>query len=886
MADLSTLSDDQLLGAVAPAQHTPASFAAQYGGLAQAVGQRIGVDPSIVLGQLGLETGWGKSVIPGTNNLGNIKDFSGGGVSARDNQTGATDRYRTYSDPQAFAADYAGLLARKYPGAVGAGSDAQKFASGLAGYAEDPQYASKVVTAANMVRSASQAPAQPQPQQSQPGLLARVGNAVATAISGTANAATPQELSGISDDDLLAALAARGKAPTQAPQQQSSFLGDLGHQLGLTARAAGHGIADAAGLVGNPLNAAINTVGGWVGHDPHLQDVDTLIRRGVDAVTPAPANSTEQTVGDIAGAVANPVNLLAGPIAGPARTIPAAIGRGAIAGGATAGAQPLHGDDTIGTEVGRIAGGAVGGAIAGGVGAAVGNAATKLASGIDRVVAQVRSMTPSGQVANAASADAIIRQAAQDQGIDLSAIPQSILNGARQQVNEALSSNAVPDAAALLRRAEGEAVLGPNAGLTSGQATRDPAQFTAEKNLRGVQGAGEPLMQRYADQNTALIGALNDAGAARAPGEFQAGQSVIDALAARDAAANSSVGALYQRARDLNGGDIPLDHTTFVNQANDALDQGLAHAHLPEWARSTMNDIASGQLPLTLGVSEQFKTQLSRAIRSSTDGNQRFALGVVRNALESAAPLDAAAPAGGNQVGTGAQAAARGPSSPGAEAVDAFNQARAAAAQRFGTIDANPGLRAVVNGDAVPDNFFKRYVLNGNVGDVNSLLQLVPDQGNALRAQVIDHLKQKALNGASDEIGTFSQSTYNKALNSLGDAKLNALFDPADVARLRQIGRVASNVQAQPAGSAVNHSNTGAAVMNLLSQVSGKVGSLPGLNIARNSVNQFLNERTAQAALSGQPPVTFQRRTLDSLNQLLPLLPGIAGASTVPRAGQ
>ncbi|WP_186167271.1 glucosaminidase domain-containing protein [Burkholderia gladioli] len=868
MADLSSLSDDQLLGAIKPASFTPQSFAAQYGGVAQAVGQRLGVDPNLVLGQLGLETGWGKSVIPGTNNLGNIKDFSGGGVAARDNMTGSNDRYRAYADPQAFADDYASLLARKYPGVVGAGSDAQKFTSGLAGYAEDPQYAAKVTSAAATA------------QRANPGLFARVGNAVASAISGTANAATPQELSGISDEDLLAALAARGKAPAQQP----GMLDQLGHQLGLTARAAGHGIADALGFVGNPANALVNTVGGWFGADPHLQDVDTKLRNLVDSVTPDPANATERVVGALSGAVGNPLNLIGGELATGATTALGSIGRNLLSGAVMGAAQPVHAGDTLGTIAERAGIGAVGGAVGGGAGSALGAASNALATGATRIANAVRQSLPGGQTAMNANVDAILQRAAADQNLDLSAIPQSILNGVRQQVTEALSSSAVPDAASLLRRAEGEAILGPNAGLTLGQATRNPAQYTAEMNLRGVQGAGEPLMERFANQNTGLINALNERGAAAAPGEFQAGASLINSLSARDAASQANVGALYQRARDLNGGDIPLDSQTFVSQAMDQLDQNLSHAFLPEYYRGVLNRISSGDLPLTLGVSEQLKSQLARSIRSATDGNERYALGIMRGALENAAPLDSALPEGGNQLVTAAQAAARGPSSQSAAA--AFNEARAAARARFGEIESNPALQAVVNGDAVPDNFFKRYVLNGNVGDVNSLLGLVPDQGAALRSQVVDYLKQRALSGASDEIGKFSQSGFNKALNSLGTAKLNALFPPDQVAQLRMIGRVASNIQARPAGAAVNESNTGAAVMNLLSQMSGKVGSLPGLNLARNSVNQFLNERAAGQALGGQIPVTAQRSTFNSVNQLLPLLPGIGGSAAVPLSGQ
>jgi hypothetical protein len=722
-------------------------------------------------------------------------------------------------------------------------------------------------------------------KRNEPGVFARVGDAVASAISGTANAATPQDLSGISDDDLLAALSSRGKTPgaAAAPAQQSSnppLLSSVGHQLGLTARAAGHGIADAVGLVANPVNALINTVGGAIGHNPHLQDVDTLIKRGVDAVTPAPANSTEATVNDISSAVANPVNALGGPIMSGAKTVGGAIVRGALAGGATGGMQPLHGDDTIGTEAARIGAGAIGGAAGGAVGAAASGIVDKLVNGANRVVTAIKAATPGVQRTANMNADELLVNVARQEGIDLASIPESIRNGLRNQVSEALASNKTTDAAALLRRAEGEAVLGPQNGLTLGQATRDPMQFAQERNMRGIQGAGEPLTQRYADQNRALINALNERGAAGAPGEFNAGQSTIDALAARDAAAQGNVSALYQRARDLNGGDIPLNHTTFVNQANTTLDQDLAHAHLPEWARTTMNQISSGEIPLTVGVGEQFKTQLSRAIRSSTDGNERHALGVVRNALESAEPLQGSTQFGGNQVVP--HGAPLPPSNPGEEAVQAFGQARAAAAQRFGTIDSNPALRAVVNGDAVPDNFFKRYVVNGNVGDVNSLLRLVPDQGNQLRSQMLDYLKSKALNGASDEIGTFSQAGFNKALNSVGDAKLQAIFGPDMAGQLRQIGRVAANIQAQPAGSAVNNSNTGAAVMNLLSQMSGKVGGFPGVNIVRNSVNQFLDERTVANALAARINPQANAGVSGSLNSLLPLAAPAGGAAAQP----
>lgn len=124
-----------------------AAFADKYGGVAQRAGAALGVDPNLLLAQWGQETGWGKSVIPGTNNLGNIKAVRGqGGVAATDNMTGSRDNYLNFENADAFADHYAGLIGRRYQGAVGAGADMARFASALkaGGYAEDPKYAAKL----------------------------------------------------------------------------------------------------------------------------------------------------------------------------------------------------------------------------------------------------------------------------------------------------------------------------------------------------------------------------------------------------------------------------------------------------------------------------------------------------------------------------------------------------------------------------------------------------------------------------------------------------------------------------------------------------------------------------------------------------------------------
>lgn len=152
---------EQSLTVSAPAQGVSApgnvkAFVEQYKPLADRISRSLGVAPEALLGQWGLETGWGKSVIPGTNNLGNIKDFSGNGAKAKDNMTGSVDAYRAYGTADEFGDDFAGLLSRRYKSAIGAGADSKRYFQALktSGYAEDPDYVNKGVAATKMAAGA------------------------------------------------------------------------------------------------------------------------------------------------------------------------------------------------------------------------------------------------------------------------------------------------------------------------------------------------------------------------------------------------------------------------------------------------------------------------------------------------------------------------------------------------------------------------------------------------------------------------------------------------------------------------------------------------------------------------------------------------------------
>lgn len=200
--NLNELSDADLLGQLGMSTSSPEQFSRVYGPAAERAGKAIGVNPTALLSQWGLETGWGKSIIPGTNNLGNIKDFTGSGVAAIDNMNGSRDKYRKFGSPEEFADHYAGLIQRKYKGAIGAGDDIKKFTDAMVagGYAEDPAYAEKI--------------AQIYSKQNQNPLMAMAGKAAEALIpAAQAQGMSSNDLSGMSDADLMAALGGQEQMP-------------------------------------------------------------------------------------------------------------------------------------------------------------------------------------------------------------------------------------------------------------------------------------------------------------------------------------------------------------------------------------------------------------------------------------------------------------------------------------------------------------------------------------------------------------------------------------------------------------------------------------------------------------------------------------------------
>lgn len=123
-----------------------------------------------------------------------------------------------------------------------------------------------------------------------------------------------------------------------APPQSQGFGGDLVRQVGLAARDAIQGIGNTAGIAYDPIAATLNTVGGFVGHDPQIAPLGAQASNLANRLgLPQPVGSLERGVNAAAQGVAE-AGTFAGA-GGAAAEVPGIVGQLGKTFGADAGKQ-------------------------------------------------------------------------------------------------------------------------------------------------------------------------------------------------------------------------------------------------------------------------------------------------------------------------------------------------------------------------------------------------------------------------------------------------------------------------------------------------------------------------------------------------------------------
>jgi hypothetical protein len=710
---------------------------------------------------------------------------------------------------------------------------------------------------------------------------------------------------GTTKADLVSKLQANGMAVpadwlgAAKPERSASAsagdaLRDIPRQLALTGRYGLEAVAGTADMLAAPIRAGLNAFGA------NIQPSSATVSQLADKAGVTPRNADERVIGDASRAVgslmtlggaANAATRNAGPVAqrvGSMLTANAgAQGVGAATAGAAGGSVREAGGGPVEQFIAALVGGVGGGMAA--------NKVTGLAeSGVN---ALKRALTPQSVVAR--NADQQIELALQRSGVDWSQVPERIRQGLRDEVTQALNTGGQLNADALRRLL---AFRATGTTPTVGMLTQNPGQITREMNLAktGANSIDQNLQRLPALQNTntqTLLNRLDEAGAARAPDAAGAGQRAIGGLQGQVTTARGEINRLYEAARDSQGRSLDLDRGAFSTRVNQLLDEAMVGGALPKDVENVVNWISSNAkpqgmhgsipMPFTVEIAEQLKTKIGNLQRGATDGGARTALGLVRQALDET-PLVPAP-----QVNPGNLPAVPGtvPPSPtvvGQQSIDAFNRARSANRAYMQRLEANPALSAVddaaaaVRGNpqlrSVEDvvgaaGFMQKYVIGKSAtpGEVRSLVQQVgPEGAQALRQNVVRYLRDAATN-STDDITKFSNDSYRRALRDIGDEKLLALFSPEEVLNLRNVGQAAKYMQAQPAGSAVNNSNSGALVVGRGLDMLDRAASYVPLG-GRDILKGWIQGAQQTQVLQPRNALAIPNAPRQGGNMLLPLL--------------
>lgn len=333
--------------------------------------------------------------------------------------------------------------------------------------------------------------------------------------------------------------------------------------------------------------------------------------------------------------------------------------------------------------------------------------------------------------------------------------------------------------------------------LMEGQATRDPIQFSNEQN-----STHKDVVKRINVQNQQLTDAIDNVRREAAPGAVQNnpienGQTAVDGLKAYDEPIKADIRAKYDAAKAASAsGDLQMDGSSFVSDANSALRPQSKFRFLPPTVQGILDDVANANGKMNLDDYQAYNTQLSaeaRKAKRADDGNAIAAISKVQDALNNIKPV--------GQETTQAKAL--------------FDTARSAAKARFDELRADPAYRAAVDdaSDGVPkgepstlaDKFLDKYALQAPKANVDRLMgKLDPESQQAVTAHTLSTIRHSAVTAN----GFVSPNGFNSAMEKYGP-KLESLVSPETRESLDSLGRVITNAKVPPPGHLVNYSKSG-----------------------------------------------------------------------------
>lgn len=544
-------------------------------------------------------------------------------------------------------------------------------------------------------------------------------------------------------------------------------------------------------------------------------------------------------------------------LAAPGSSILARAGAGAAAGGSAAGLQF--------TPSGKLSDTAIATAVGAGAGAV---AAPIVGWTADKGLALARRLGGyiKGLRAGTVSADDLAQRIP-----ELAELPPQaradLIAEAQAQIRRTGSLNAEQ----IARKAN---LLAQGVRPTKAMVTRDPADWTLERNLQKLAQSPDDELSRVGRELTDVYQANDAALTQRLTGMAEGlpqrtqeahGLAVMRSLDELAESSQEEVGKLYAAVRQAKGDQLASDARNLVQTLDDLRDntyaEKLVSSVTNRLKRFGMIDKDGNLTTKTLTVNQA--EELRKFVNTLPNDFGK------RDIIKA---IDADVLSGFGE--------------------DAFGGARAAASQRFATL-ANPATQRALNtlGELsqgkTAQNFIKSQVIDAADQDVASLLstlqKLPRDQSeaaiNEIRAGVLQHLQDKAINPNSNR---FSGAALNRAMKEIGEEKLLRIFGVSQYQQLRNLARAGIDATFDPAYSAVNYSGTAPMLLSLMRRARGTIGvPLPGVNevaergLERMAARSQLADVMAARATGELPQVPV------SLQQLAARLPAASSPAVV-----
>jgi hypothetical protein len=382
---------------------------------------------------------------------------------------------------------------------------------------------------------------------------------------------------------------------------------------------------------------------------------------------------------------------------------------------------------------------------------------------------------------------------------------------------------------ATLRRTRAESLPVP-IKLTKGQAERTFEQQQFEREAAKNPKVGDPLRQRYAEQNEKILQNFDswiDQTGAEAGSLRATGQAVTDAVVAKSMRAKAEINAAYNAARESGAmqeriNAAPLQQYLAEHQAE------AINAPILTSVEAKLKGIADKSGTVSINDLEEVRKMVGKL--SGKDATNAVFGKDVKNLID------------GMTEGKGGQAyqKARGLRTRYAQEFEDHAVVDRLLSFKPGTKD-----RAVAYEDV-----FDHTILKGSLDDVRTVrkvLQTAGDQGNQawkeLQGATLQHMKDEITKNVQiDQAGNrvVSPAGLNRIVTGMDkDGKLDFIFGKKGAQQIRDVNGIAQDVFTAPPGS-VNHSNTASVLTSMIDKIAVTTTGYPGVGLAVGAIKSEL----------------------------------------------